>query len=190
MERAISTIPANEIWRPVRDFEGLYEVSNLGRVRSVDRWSKYKGSDTIQAYRKGRLLRQFKTKCGYYLVSLSRDGGTRHYSVHRLVAEAFIPNPDNLPEVNHKDENKFNNCADNLEWCTNIYNIHYGTRIYRSLTKQHFKPVEQLTLDGRHIEYYQGVSDASRHVGANRCNISRACKGRYKTSYGYRWRYI
>jgi hypothetical protein len=110
-----------EQWKPiiiekngvVFDYSGLYEVSNKeGRIRSV---------------KTGKILKPGKDKCGYSHVTLCKDGKTSRFQVHRLVATAFIPNPDNLPVVNHKDENPSNNCVDNLEWCTVKYNVNYGT---------------------------------------------------------------
>lgn len=120
-----------EIWRDIEGYEGLYQVSNLGRVRSLDRivqqlnrWGKYQS----RSY-PGCVLNPGVTHDNYQSVSLTRQGKSASYSVHRLVAQAFIPNPDNLPQVNHKDENLSNNCVDNLEWCTAKYNSNYGTRI-------------------------------------------------------------
>ena len=107
-----------EIWKDIRGYEGKYQVSNIGNVRSLN----YRGV-------KGKVKR-LKTECnncGYILVFLYKECKPKGYSVHRLVAEAFIPNPNNLPQVNHKDENKANNCVWNLEWCTREYNRNYGT---------------------------------------------------------------
>ena len=115
----------NEEWRPIGGYEGLYEVSNLGRVRSVDRYVKSKG----ESYwlRKGKMLSPAKDKNGYLKVNLYCNGKCKTINVHRLVAQEFIPNPDNLPQINHKDEDKTNNRVDNLEWCDAKYNINYGT---------------------------------------------------------------
>ena len=120
-----------EIWRPVVGYEGLYEVSSYGRVRSLDRYVKGKS----ESYRliKGKVLSGSITKDGYVRCLIKVNGVGRSYFVHRLVAEAFIPNPDNLPQVNHKDEDKTNNNVDNLEWCDAKYNNNYGTAIERRL---------------------------------------------------------
>ena len=114
-----------EEWRPIVGYEGLYEVSNTGQVRSLDMYLKCKG----KSYRlqKGKVLSPVKNKDGYLLVNLHCNGKIQHKTIHRLAAQAFIPNPDNLPEVNHKDEDKTNNSVDNLEWCDRSYNNNYGT---------------------------------------------------------------
>ena len=119
----------NEEWRPIEGYEGLYEVSNLGRVRSVDRYVKSKG----ESYwlRKGKMLSPAKDKNGYLKVNLSCNGKNNIIRVHRLVAEAFIPAIEGLSEVNHKDEDKTNNRVENLEWCDRKYNNNYGTKIER-----------------------------------------------------------
>ena len=115
-----------EEWRPVVGYEGLYEVSNTGRVRSVDRYVK----TCYGSYRlhKGKVLSPGIRPDGYLVVSLQY----RMFRVHRLVSEAFLPNPDNLPQVNHKDEDKSNNRVDNLEWCDSKYNNNYGTARIRA----------------------------------------------------------
>ena len=115
-----------EIWRPVVGYEGLYEVSNTGRVRSLDRYVKC----DYERYRlhKGKILSPGKDKDGYLFVVLSCNGKHKTITVHRMVAEAFIPNPYNLPQVNHRNEDKTNNRVDNLEWCNAKYNSNYGSR--------------------------------------------------------------
>lgn len=118
----------SEIWMDIKDFEGLYQVSNLGRVRSLDKiilQHKYGASPNLYR-RKGKILKQAITKEGYYMVSLFDNNKGKSYLVHRLVATAFILNPNNYRVVNHKDENKLNNNLDNLEWCTDKYNLNYG----------------------------------------------------------------
>lgn len=117
---------ALEIWRPVIGYEGLYEVSSYGRVRGLDRFD---GRNKIT----GKILSVNYEKNGYCSVALSKYGNMKRHKIHRLVAQAFIPNPDNLPQVNHKDENKENNRVENLEWCTAKYNINYGNRLVKLL---------------------------------------------------------
>ena len=114
-----------EIWRPIEGYEGLYEVSNTGRVRSVDRYVEYSNGG-IHLH-KGKVLSPAKDKNGYLKVVLNCNGKCKTINVHGLAAQAFIPNPDNLPMVNHKDEDKTNNNVTNLEWCDVKYNLSYGT---------------------------------------------------------------
>ena len=116
-----------EIWKPIEGYEGLYEVSSYGRVRSLDRY------DSRNHFRKGKLLKNKDNGNGYLLCILSKNGIVKNKYIHRLVAEAFIERPDGLYEVNHKDEDKTNNSVDNLEWCDRKYNITYGTARIRSI---------------------------------------------------------
>lgn len=113
-----------EEWKSIPGYEGLYEISSYGRVKSLDRYVKVKS----KSYRlqKGKMLSPIKNKYGYLQVFLCCNGKYKIISVHRLVAEAFIPNPDNLPIINHKDEDKSNNCVENLEWCSHRYNSNYN----------------------------------------------------------------
>lgn len=121
---------SDEIWVNIIGYEGIYQVSNLGRIRSVTETKRTGKGHT------GRILKQFKVK-GYMKVHLSLNGIDKHKSVHRLVAEAFIENPCSLPQVNHKDENPENNRVDNLEWCDALYNVNYGTRTDRCRGELH-----------------------------------------------------
>ena len=115
-----------EIWKPILGYEGIYEVSSFGRIKSLKRCSKEDKNE------RGLILKQKKRKDGYYNISLYNQGKGKMYLVHSLVTQAFIPNPLNLPQVNHIDENKKNNNIDNLEWCDQCYNINYGTGIERA----------------------------------------------------------
>ena len=119
-----------EEWKDVVGYEGLYEVSNLGRIRSIDRKVRYKDS-----YRtvKGVYIKQISEIYGHLIVKLCKEGKKKQYYVHRLVAQAFIPNPNNLPCINHKNEIPYDNRVDNLEWCTVLYNNTYGTRTQKEI---------------------------------------------------------
>jgi hypothetical protein len=110
--------------------------------------------------------------------------------VSRLVAEAFIPNPDNLPVVNHKDQNTHNNCADNLEWCTVQYNVTYNNAAFERGKKRIVFPIEQLTLDGQHVAYFNSMAEAERLCGYDHTNIGRAIHGKQKQYRGYIWRKV
>ena len=122
-----------EIWKDIEGYEGSYQVSNLGRVRSLDRIIHYLScyGKPSQRLAEGKLIRPGISHDNYMSVALTFNGVSKSFSVHRLVASAFIPNPNNLPQVNHKDENPANNRADNLEWCTAKYNSNYGTRLQK-----------------------------------------------------------
>ena len=115
-----------EIWKDVKNYEGLYQISNLGRVKSMSKFAGF-------SYRKERILKTSLDKDGYVKVTLCKNNRTRFLSIHRLLAECFIPNSNNYPQINHKDENKQNNDLSNLEWCTCKYNINYGTRTKREV---------------------------------------------------------
>lgn len=171
-----------EIWKPIKGYEGYYEVSNLGNVRSVDRVIVY--SNGAKHTYKGHLLSLVNRSGGYKEVHLSINQNKKTPSVHRLVAEAFIPNPLNLPEVNHKDEDKSNNCVENLEWCNSKYNMNYGTRNERSS-----KPIVQLTLDGDFVKRYYGAAEAQRKTGIMSNNISAALNDKQYTAGDYCWCY-
>lgn len=110
-----------EIWKDIEGYEKEYQISTYGRVRSYDRFSKQ------NHFISGKYITPNRLRTGYLLIRLYGRNGFKAKTLHRLVAETFIPNPNNLPEVNHKDENKENNRVDNLEWCTSKYNKHYGT---------------------------------------------------------------
>ena len=181
----------NEEWRPVKGFEGYYEVSNQGRVRSLDNYRRVCDVNGVEHMRfvKGVVRKLQLLPNGYVSVSLKSMGKHRRFNVHRLIAETFIPNPHNLPEVNHKDEDKSNNRVDNLEWCDRLYNANYGTGRQRMIMTKS-RQIEQLTLDGRHVAYYDSGNEAARMTNYNRTSIHKALNGTQNTAYGYQWRYV
>lgn len=186
-----------EIWKAVVGYEGLYEVSNLGRVRSLDRTTQsfHKGFNIIRNVPvKGKILSIKKQKSGYLSVSLYKNGIQKYPTIHRLVAEAFLQNPDNLPQVNHKDEDKTNNRVENLEFCTAKYNSHYSKTWENGLPKAYevtSKPVLQFTKSGEFIAEYSSTCEAERQTGIKQTNISKCCLGRksYKSAGNYIWKY-
>ncbi len=180
-----------EIWKPVKKWETLYEVSNLGRVRSKDRVvNRNVNGKIIPTKYTGKILSSHLNK-GYEYVTLTSYPRKSPLKVHRLVAEAFIPNPNNLPAVNHKDENKENNCVDNLEWCTSKYNNNYGTKKERLSAKLKHK-ISQYSLDGNWIRDWDSACDASYALGINRARINGCVLGfkDHKTAGGYIWKSV
>ena len=122
----------NEVWKDIDGYEGFYQVSNLGRVKALPKYTNSKGYLQL---RREKLLKPARTGKNRNYLAVTFSDRTQH-KVHRLVAIAFIPNPYNLPIINHKDENTFNNCVDNLEWCTNQYNVKYSAKPLSESHKQ------------------------------------------------------
>ena len=167
-----------ELWVNIRGFD--YQVSNFGRVRSVSHWIYHYKSG--KAFKKGKMINPSHNRKGYSQVSLSKDGVAHHYMVHRLVAEAFIPNPKHLPQVNHKDEDKTNNRLSNLEWCTVKYNIRYGSGIERQSNGHLNHPslsreVDVYNLDYSYILTCPSAREASRRTGVPDSTIRAICRG-------------
>lgn len=168
-----------EVWKDIPNYKDRYIVSNLGRVYS---------------YLSNKILKTHISTNGYEQLTLVASNGERvKHRVHRLVAMAFLPNPDNLPEVNHKDENKLNNCVDNLEWCTKTYNNNYGTKT--SKNKNHtYKPKVQLTKE-KHENPKEDIvaiyltAEAFDTNGFRRSPCNAVARGdkHYHTAFGYRW---
>lgn len=181
------------VWKDIPGYEGLYQASTDGRIRSTFRYKK--------------VLKPNKQKNGYYSVQLFKNKIGKRILLHRLIALTFIENPYNKAQVNHKDENKQNNCVDNLEWTTAKENMNYGTRTKRQVSKIDYntnnrkliarengkrvsKSVSQYSKTGELINVFDSGKDASRATGINHSHILECCAGkRYKTVGGYVWKY-
>lgn len=180
-----------EIWKPICGFEGLYEISNFGRIKSLN----------YNHTKKEKILSQIKNNKGYLYVDLYKNGKEKNCRVHRLVANAFIENPSNLPMVNHIDENKENNVVENLEWCDAKYNLTYGGCQQRRVTSTDYKAigrknseklskqVYQYDLNRKLIKIWESTQECQRH-GYSSGNISSCCSGKRKTHKGYIWSYV
>ena len=163
-----------EVWKDIEGFERKYIVSKLGRVKSLN-------------YHRTGKERIFKGKDnghGYLQVKLYKDGKGKWYLVHVLVATAFLENPEGYTEVNHLDENKQNNCMDNLEYCSRSYNVNYGTR-----TEKTCKPVFSVDKESGLIMWWQSASEAERCTGIPQSSISKCCQGKRKSAGGHIWFY-
>ena len=168
-----------EIFKEVKGYEGLYQVSNFGRVKSLGNGNSNNSKE--------RILKPGKATNGYLQVNLYKNGKSKMCKIHRLVADTFLSNPDGLPEVNHKDEDKTNNSVYNLEWVTAKENSNHGTRNERS-AKTRSKPVLQFTLDGEFIREWPSTQECGRN-GFGQGLIAACCRGEYKQAYNYKWQY-
>lgn len=176
-----------EIWKDIPDFEGLYQVSNLGNVRVLDRYvnSAIRNNDKVK--RKGKILKQYN-KRGYLQVSLIKNHKRYYFSVHRLVAMAFLPNPDNLPQVNHINGIKTDNNINNLEWATAKENTIHAVKTGLMVNKG--RSVVQKDMQGNIIGIYKSCREASTKFNPkNNSSVWRVCAGEMKTYMGYLWEF-
>lgn len=192
------TISQEEIWKDITGYEGHYQVSNFGRIKSVARKIKY-GETHAPANKPEMILKPKQKNSGYLFVSLCKNNNIKYSHIHRLVASAFIPNPENKPLVNHIDGNKQNNSIGNLEWVTPIENImHYQTKLKKGPKKhtrhkigKHERRVIQLTLKGEKIKEWHSISAAAKHLKCNANGIGRVVNKRRggKTCLGFKWEF-
>ena len=170
-----------EIWKDVVGYEGIYQVSSLGRIKSLPKKIKMRNQFT----EKEMILKPLKTKGGYYSIHLANGKGNRkRCQIHRLVAKAFLSNPNNKPQVNHIDGNKKNNCVSNLEWCTAKENNTHALKTGLKELSYRRIPVLQYDLKGNFIKQWESETDT------NIPHISDVCKGKRKSAGGYIWRYL
>lgn len=175
-----------EVWLPVKDYEGLYEVSNLGNIKSLERYQNNRGKQQLV---KERILKQSTNNCGYKCVELCKNGKRKSITVHRLVATAFVPNPENKPHVNHLDENKENNISCNLQWITAKDNNNYGSRNIRVSATKGFC-VAAYYKNGTLYKKFRSMTEASRQTRINYQSIYMCVHGKQKHAGGYVWKRI
>lgn len=163
-----------ELWKDIKDYEGLYQVSNLGRVKRVAT---------------GRILKPLKHTKGYLNIGLYKNHTASKKLIHRLVAQAFIPNPENKAEINHIDEDKTNNISSNLEWSTRKENVNYGTHNERMSKTQSIPIIATNLTTGKSQEFY-GTGECARQLGLHASSIRKVLKGIYKQTGGYTFKYL
>lgn len=176
-----------EEWRDIQGYEGLYQISNYGRVKSLRR-------KAYNHFTKERIMTPVITKKGYYQVRLHNGTNSQGFKIHRLVAKAFIPNSYNVSQVNHIDGNKQNNCVNNLEWVTPKQNMQHAAsngllRDVSGNNNPNCKPIKQYDLNGNFIKRWNSMRDIYEVLGIDRHSIRNCCVGNLKTSHNYVWRY-
>lgn len=173
-----------EIWKDIKGYEGLYQISNLGNVKSLEKIINDKKNRKY--IKKERIMKPMINNSGYYELILKKEGKSKHYRVHRLVADAFIKNPKNFPIINHKDHNKLNNKFDNLEWCTQKYNVNYD---FDRKTFPKKVKIKQYDLNMNYIKTFNSMKEIETEYEVSRTTIRFCCLGRNKTCKGFIWRY-
>lgn len=170
-----------EIWKDIEGYEGKYQISNLGNVKSLNYANRGYTQNLVPKI----------NNCGYLWVELRGNGKPKPMLIHRLVAEAFIENENGYPIINHKDENPQNCSADNLEWCNNSYNVLYSLRKEGRIreTKHSKKKLLRISKDGVVTEISKNIAEFSKNNNFNEWSILQCCKGNRKTAYGYKWKF-
>lgn len=167
-----------EIWKDIPGYEGLYQASNLGRIKSK---------------KNNKILKLYKNQYGYLQVRLSKKGIVKLFRVHRLITNTFIYNKYNKPYVNHKDGNKQNNCVENLEWCTQKENVEHAIKILKidyskGIEKMHYK--NQVKVKREDGKIYNSIKEAKEDINNKNAHIVEVCQGKLKTACGYKWSYV
>lgn len=201
---SIESLP-NEEWRDIVGYEGLYQVSNMGRVKGLSRVSNFgKRVKRIPI----RILKPTISKRGYYVVGLSKDGKTKNHTIHRILMTSFVPNPENKRAIDHIDTNKLNNSLDNLRWCTDKENSNnektkeknrnncfrmWKNGLFDNRNNTHYRKVAQYTKDGEYIKTWDSIIEVEKALGIDRSSISAICLGtnpNRHTAGGYKWKHI
>ena len=177
-----------EIWKDIKGYEGLYQVSNWGNVRSLDRYKKTKNNSF--SFIHGQLLKQYVTNRGYLNVYLYSNGKNKFFSIHRLVATHFLKNKENKPQVDHIDYNKFNNHVDNLRWCSASENMR-NEITYTKNIKEHKKAKKQVncySLDGKFLKKFESITSVKKE-GHSAGIVSMCCRGLKNKHHNMLWKY-
>lgn len=174
-----------EIWKDIKNYEGYYQVSNLGNIKSLERTTALNGNGKRAEAEKTLKLK--KHRDGYLITGLRKNGTRKWFIVHRLVAEAFIPKIDGKDKINHKNENKEDNNINNLEWCNTLYNNTYGTRIERVREKTSI-PIEQYDKDDNYINSFSSISNAGRKTNTDISSICKCINGKQSNANGFIWK--
>lgn len=171
----------DEIWKDIEGYGGTFQVSNLGRIKTFN--YKNTGCENI--------LKPKKHNRGYLQIQLIKGNQNKTYMIHRLVAQAFVPNPSNLLYVNHRDEDKQNNAADNLEWCSSSYNTLYSMKLHPERKRKISvdRNINQCDLDGNVLRTWENARTIHVQTGMSDWSIAECCRGKRHTAYGYKWQY-
>lgn len=185
-----------EIWKDIDGFEGLYQISNFGNVKSLNYGKRGYAKIIVP-----------KENCnGYLWVILCKNGKKENHLIHRLVGKAFVDNPSGFPIINHKDENAKNNFAENLEWCTPSYNVRYSIHLHperlkrfgatyrprkrkRGVPYKHKTSVVQYTKDGLEVDHFKSIAEVCSNNNWRTSSVLECCMGKRKSAYGYIWRF-
>ena len=180
-----------EEWKPITGYEGFYEISNFGRIRSIDRieYQRHYSGIMSKYMHQGQIIKPGKRTNGYITIGLTKNGKRKTHSVHRLVALHFLEKPEGKDYINHLDADPTNNRVSNLEWCTQSENIQYA---YDHGTKKppHLKPIGQYDMDGNLIKVWEGQTAAARALGIHQANILKVCQGNREQTGGFKWKYM
>ena len=174
------TYNLKEVWKDIKGYEGLYQVSNMGKIKSL----KFSHGN------KEKILKGNKEKFGYLVVTLYKNKGRKNFKIHRLVAETFIPNPKNLPQVNHIDGNKQNNRIDNLEWCTAKENTNHAHKTGLANNDNSKIKVKQYDLNGNFIREWDSITDIEKSLNIDKSSVVKVCKHKRNQAGGYVWKYL